>query len=144
MAHSNAFNRYAFFSGFTFTTIAILLTQLPELTQINTQIMLFILTAILSIFLERMAEMEVVVQHCVNLAPTLPQTYYGWREKMDDVTEMLSWPLLCIALTVMYLAWNLFYLALASVFLIAIFYTYTYIEVKPFLEYRQKHPLIRK
>jgi len=75
LAHSNAFNRYAFFSGFTFTTIAILLTQLPELTQINTKIMLFILTAILSIFLQRMAKMEVVVQHCVNLAPTLPQTY---------------------------------------------------------------------
>jgi hypothetical protein len=132
---SHRSNRYALFSGFTFTVIAILLTQLPDVTQVQAQIALFVLTAMLWVFLHELSGAEAAIFNCVRTAPPLPE---AWKSKATALLENVNWVLLGLSVIILYLLWNLFYLALASATVAGILFIHAYIILGKPLTQRDK------
>ena len=67
---SNVTNALTLFSGFTFTSITILLTLLPDPSRISSQITLFLLSALLDFFLFFMGwQTLLLIYYCKNIPP---------------------------------------------------------------------------
>ena len=119
--------RYALFSGFTFTVIVMLLTQLPDVTQVQAQVALFVLTTMLWMFLGQLYQAESAIANCIRIAPPLPEAWKAGFSWLDDV----YWIMLGLSVIILYLLWNLLYLALASATIGVVFFIYGYTLRKP-------------
>jgi hypothetical protein len=129
---SNVIHALSLFSGFTFTSITILLSLLPDPSQISSQVTLFLLSTLLDFFLFLMGWQTILlVYHCKNIPPLTK----GLR--LTSRLWFSSFALLCMAVTTMFLLWNLTYLALASGIalglIVAIFYRFAW---KPYMKFR--------
>jgi len=141
-SHRN--NRYALFSGFTFTVIAILLTQLPDVTQVRAQIALFVLTVMLWVFLHELSGAEAAIINCIRVAPPLPE---AWKESkvLRLLSGIIPWMLLGLSVIILYLLWNLLYLALASAITGALGVIHGYVTItKPLEQLRSSEQWVRK
>ena len=129
---SNVTHATSLFSGFTFTSITILLSLLPDPSQISSQLMLFFLSTLLDFFLFFLGWQTVLLVYYCKNAPPLTR-----RLRLTSRLWFLSFGLLCMAVTIMFLLWNLTYLALASgitlVLIILIFYRLAW---KPYIRFR--------
>jgi hypothetical protein len=142
--HSNKSNVYALFSGFTFASITVLLTQLPDPTQIHAQMILFILSVMLDHFLYTLYSERIVLSNCVRVAPPIPEKWHrlqrtaGWEDAISGIIVGLS-------VVLMFFLWGLLRLALASVIALALIVIRAYINyLKPYFELAEKTPWIRK
>ena len=141
---SSVMQTFSLLSGFTFTAITIILTLFPDPSQIQTQIILFVLGVLLDIFLLVVVQQHHILAICLRIAPQLPRRWIGsWWMKFN--AELLSWVFLSTSVALMFFLWNLIYLAIASVIVTALFIIYAYLTIiRPFEEFLLQHPITRK
>ena len=107
-----------FLAGFTFTVITLLLTQLPDLSSLALsinflwQFTLFFLTVLFYLML-------FIVFYCLVISIILvrdliPKGTMPTAAKIYNAAYALIWLLIGIPLSLMFLLWNLIYLALAA------------------------------
>ena len=120
----------ALFCGFTFTAITILTTLLPNPSQIVAQASLFFLAFMFYLFKFILFWSMLYLAYCVRAVPT---EIRGRRTLMWLM--LLSFSMWGVAIVLMFLLWNLTYLALASGIMCAFFIVLDYIfVVKPYVE----------
>ena len=105
-----------FLAGFTFTVLSIFLNQLPDPTNSMSQITLFLLTLLFEFFLFLSAWQMTIIISC---APArIVYAAYGRVFRREVATfsllMFLGLSLFGMSVMLMFLLWNLFYLALAS------------------------------
>ena len=122
----------SFNAGFTFTVISIFLNQLPDPTSVMSQITLFFLTLLFEFFLFLLAWQMTIVIGC---APArIVYTAYGHVFRREVATfsmlMLLGFSLWGMSVMLMFMLWNLLYLALAScvVWILVIVTTYSIIR----------------
>ena len=140
---SNYANTWSLFSGFTFTAITILLTQLPDLSQISAQVTLFVLAVMLDQFLFQLYTRDLTLKNCVRVAPQRPKDPLTTTSKpLNFLFAGFSWILLGGSVVLMFFVWNLIYLALASA-IVGVLYIivahYLYKPWKQFLAGKVEH-----
>lgn len=128
--HSNFLQLYAFFSGFVFTAITILLTLLPDPSQFLAQITLFALTFLFGLFSVLIHQTQVVLYYCARIAPVLPDRTKKSMNSLWHVTTLM----LPATLVLMFLLWNLPYLALSTVIVDGFLIIVVCITEKPLLD----------
>jgi hypothetical protein len=130
---SNVTNALTLFSGFTFTSITILLTLLPDPSRISSQITLFLLSVLLDFFLFFMAwQTLLLVYYCRNIPPLVRRLRFSSRLWFS------SFGFLCMAVVVMFLLWDLTFLALASGLTLAVALSLFYVfGWKPYIKFRK-------
>ena len=114
-----------FLAGFTFTVLSIFLNQLPDPTSSLSQITLFLLTVLFEFFLFLSAWQMSIIISC---APArIVHAAYAQVFKREVATfsllMLLGLILLGMSVILMFLLWNLFYLALASSIVWVLFIT---------------------
>jgi len=135
---------FSLLSGFTFTAITIILAAFPDPSQIQTQIILFVLGVLLNIFLLFVVQEHHILAACLRIAPHLPEKWMkSWWFRFN--AELLGWAFLSTSVALMFFLWNLIYLAIASVIVTALFIIYAYLTIiRPFEEFLLQHPITRK
>lgn len=130
---SNVTNALTLFSGFTFTSITILLTLLPDPTRISSQVTLFLMSSLLDFFLFFMGwQTLLVIYYCRNIPPLRA------RLGLSSRLWFSSFGFLCMAVVVMFLLWDLTYLALASGLALAVALSLFYVfGWKPYIKFRK-------
>jgi len=124
----------ALFCGFTFTAITILITLLPDPSQIMAQGSLFFLAFMFYLFKFILFWSLLYLAYCVK---AVPSEIRGRRTLMW--LTLLSFSLWGLAIVLMFLLWNLVYLALASGIMCAFFIVLDYIfVVRPYVELSRK------
>jgi len=141
---STVVQTFSLLSGFTFTAITIILAAFPDPSQIQTQIILFVLGVLLDIFLLFVVQEHHILAICLRIAPQLPEKWMrSWWFRFNG--ELLSWAFLSMSVALMFFLWNLIYLAIASVIVTTLFIIYAHLTViRPFEEFLLKHPIARK
>jgi hypothetical protein len=131
---SNVTNALTLFSGFTFTSITILLTLLPDPSRISSQITLFLLSALLDFFLFFMGwQTLLLIYYCRNIPPLVA------RLRLSSRLWFSSFGFLCMAVVVMFLLWDLTYLALASGLTLGLAFSLFYVfGWKPYIKFRKR------
>jgi hypothetical protein len=107
-----ASNSFSLFMGFTFTSMVVFLTWLPDPGQLGLQVVLFSLALLFHVLGYLLFVQEATLAYCVRIAPKLPEDYRG-----SIVTRHLSnfvWYMLGAINVLMFLVWNLPVLAVAS------------------------------
>jgi len=107
-----ASHSFSLFMGFTFTSMVVFLTWLPDPGQLGLQIVLFSLALLFHVLGYLLFVQEATLAYCVRLAPKLTEDYKG-----NIVTRRLSnfvWYMLGAINVLMFLVWNLPVLAVAS------------------------------
>ena len=134
----------ALFVGFTFTTITLLLTQLPDPTHISVQATLLFLTVLLNLFMYGLSWTQAAVANCIRLAPELPEAWLRWNRARTIVANTSEIGLR-FSIVLMFLIWSMTYLALASAVTLVLFIIFEYISInKPGNEWLKKNPWVRK
>ena len=124
----------ALFCGFTFTAITILVTRLPDPTQIMSQVTLFFLAFLLDSMQFILFYSIMYLAYCIKDVP--PETKMRRKVAWFYFLSLISWG---VAVVLMFLLWNLTYLALASGIMYALFTILGYIPaVKSFIELSRK------
>ena len=141
---SSVMQTFSLLSGFTFTAITIIITLFPDPSQLQTQIVLFVLGVLLDNFLLVVFQQHHILAVCLRIAPQLPEKWTrSWWFKSN--AELSGWAFLSMSVSLMFFLWNLIYLAVASVIVTALFIVYTYLTViRPFEEFHLQHPITRK
>jgi len=124
----------ALLCGFTFTAITILVTQLPNLNQIISQVTLFFLAFMFYVFEFLLFFIMFYLSYCIQSVPpeARGRRTVGWL-------WFLSSTLWGIAIVLLFLLWNLTYLFLAAGVMYGVFTLLTIIFIwKPFLEFSKK------
>ena len=103
-------------SGFTFTAIAILLSQYPVLGSLKLQFILFFLASLLFFFMFLMAWFGGALMRLCKSRPPVTREVVGLNRLI-----ILGYALLQLAVVLMFLVWNLTYLSLASGVVLAMF-----------------------
>lgn len=144
--HSNNSMIWALFAGFTFAAITIVLTQHADPSQIPVQMILFIFAFMLFLFLHNLNGANVTVGICVRTTPALPEKWQSKEfQRIQNLFDWIGWILLGFSVVFMYLLWNLYYLALASLVVGLLFLALCYIHyIKPSREYFKKQSWTRK
>ncbi|MCJ7470894.1 hypothetical protein MUO74_10480 [Candidatus Bathyarchaeota archaeon] len=132
---SNVISALALFSGFMFTAITVLVTRLPDLDSVPSQLMLFVAAFFLDIFMFLFGNFIFIpAQYCKM--PPLTRRY----DKLNLLTFASATLAMGILTAGIFFVYHLTYLALAqlavSVMLSLALYVYT---IRPFLEYRKTH-----
>ena len=127
--HTMASNTYSLFMGFTFTSIVVLLTWLPDPTQLRIQVVLFSLALVFHILGFLLFVVEAVLAYCVRIAPTLPK---GYRGRLITRLSDFVWYALTGITVLMFVIWNLVFLAIASAAVAGFFFVFAKVQVKPF------------
>lgn len=119
------FGVLTFLAGFTFTVIGIFLNQLPDPTSNMSQITLFFLTVLFEFFLFLSAwEMSTIISCAPARIVYSAHTSVFKREVATfSLLLFLGLILLGVSVVLMFLLWNLFYLALASCVVWVLFIT---------------------
>ena len=109
--HMMGSNTYSLFMGFTFTSMVVFLTWLPDPTQLRVQVVLFALDLLFHILGYLLFLEEAVLAYCVRFAPKLPEKYKG-----NIVTRLSNfvWYMLGGITVLMFVVWDLPILAVAS------------------------------
>jgi hypothetical protein len=121
-------NRNAIFSGFTFTVITLLITLHPDVTSLNSQVVLFILMLLFYILVHQVVKAEMILMNCVTTAPPIPPEWQRHRRRHALIFEESRWILFCLSVVLLYFLWNLVFLAITSLILLAVIYVYTLIN----------------
>ena len=116
--HIMGSNTFSLFMGFTFTSMVVFLTWLPNPSELRVQTVLFALSLLFHVLGYLLYVEEATIAYCVRLAPKLPEGYTG-----RHVTRLssLAWYMFGGINLLMFLVWNLPVLALTSA-LIAVFF----------------------
>lgn len=101
---------YSLFSVFTFTAIVLLLTLLPDPSQTMAQATIFFLTLFFYLCLVNLYGEQSMIDYCIRYAPPIPRSF----KKRGNLMSYMTWILLPTVLVLMFLSWNLTYLALAT------------------------------
>lgn len=109
--HMMGSNTYSLFMGFTFTSMVVFLTWLPDPTEFKIQIVLFSLSFLFHILGYLLFIEEAVLAYCVRFAPKLPDRYSG---SMVTRLSNFAWYMLSGITVLMFAVWNLPILAVAS------------------------------
>ena len=134
---SNLISVMSLFSGFMFTAYTILITRLPDPTNITAQLALYVLSTFLGIFLFILGFfVTMALYSCRNLPPVTKRTanvnllfFASTSSAMGIVTTLLSF------------LWNLTYLASIQIVTWAILSVAVYLYIiKPGLQYRKTRP----
>lgn len=130
---SNMGSMYAFLSGFMFTAITLVLTRLPDPTVVMAQCVLLFMGIMLSVFIFYMGNFFMQV---VPLCKSRPS--YSGRGSLFNIFSDISVMLGLGGTTVLlFLLWNLIYLALAQTAVWIFFTVLTYrLIFKPFYQRR--------
>lgn len=109
--HTMGSNTFSLFMGFTFTSMVVFLTWLPDPRELRLQSVLFSLTVLFHVLGYLLFIEEATLAYCVRLAPKLPEGYNG-----SIVTRLsnLVWYMLGGISVLMFLVWDLPLLAAAS------------------------------
>lgn len=109
--HVMASNTFSLFMGFTFTSMVVFLTWIPNPSELRLQIVLFSLTLLFHVLGYLLFVEEAVIAYCVRIAPKLPEKYSG-----SIVTRLsnLVWYMLGVTVFLIFLVWDLPVLAIAS------------------------------
>lgn len=109
--HTMGSNTFSLFMGFTFTSMVVFLTWLPDPRELRLQSVLFSLTVLFHVLGYLLFIEEATLAYCVRLAPKLPEGYNG-----SIVTRLsnLVWYMLGGISVLMFLVWDLPILAAAS------------------------------
>jgi len=116
-------------AGFTFTTITLLITRLPDPSSIMSQLVLFFIAVLFFLFIFLVGwNANTIIYFCRNVPPKTKQL------SIFNLLTVMSYILLGVTVILMFLLWNLIYLALASGIVWALFIISFYIFVwKPFI-----------
>ena len=127
--HIMASNTFSLFMGFTFTSMVVFLTWIPDPGELRLQSVLFSLALLFHILGYLLFIEEATLAYCVRLAPKLPETYKG-----SIVTHLSSfvWYMLGGINVLMFLVWNLPVLAAASAVIGFSFMAWARKTAKPF------------
>lgn len=127
--HTMASNTFSLFMGFTFTSMVVFLTWLPDPRELRLQIVLFSLTLLFHVLGYLLFIEEATLAYCVRLAPKLPEAYEG-----SIVTRLSSlvWYMLGGINVLMFLVWNLPVLAVVSAIVGISFMAWARKTAKPF------------
>jgi len=100
---------YALFGGFILTAITLILTLYPDPSTLQSQATLFFLTLLFYMLIVTLVSHFYKIALCSRTTtPSLPyERLWGWLEGA-------VWHMVEISVVLMFLLWNLFYLALAS------------------------------
>ena len=126
---------YSLINGFVFTAITILLTLLPDPSRVGTQITLFSLAVLFNLIGFTLHNNERILAYCVKVAPKLPE---GYRSNIVSKLGHSVYYLFTGILVLMYLAWGLIYLAIATAIISVFFLSLGYVLSKPFAEHYRK------
>ncbi len=126
--HIMASNTFSLFMGFTFTSMVLFLTWVPEPGELRLQIVLFSLAFLFHVLGYLLFVEEAVLAYCVRIAPKLPANYSG-----SIVTRLSSlvWYMLGVIVVLIFLVWNLPLLAIASAIVGVFFMAWGRRTVKP-------------
>jgi hypothetical protein len=116
-------------AGFTFTTLTLLITRLPDPSSIMSQLVLFFIAVLFYLFIFLVGwNANTIIYFCRNVPPKTKQL------SLFNLLTLVSYVLLGVTVILMFLLWNLIYLALASGIVWALFIISFYIFVwKPFI-----------
>jgi len=130
----NLTNGLHFFAGFIFTSITILLTQHPEPSQMHAQVTLLFLAVLFYLFVFLALYAWAEVTYFMKNIPPLSK-----RRTAFNLAILLVLSMSGVAIILMFLLWNLVYLALASgVVWVSYVISVLVFIVKPFQVYREK------
>jgi hypothetical protein len=109
--HTMGTSSYSLFMGFTFTSMVVLLTWIPNPSELKVQTVLFALALLFHVLGYLLFVEEAVVAYCVRIAPKLPDGYKG-----GTVTYLSDfvWYTLTGITVLMFFVWDLHYLAVAT------------------------------
>jgi hypothetical protein len=132
---SNTISALALFLGFMFTAITVLVTRLPDLTSMPSQLVLLVAAVFLDIFMFLFGSFILIPAKYCKM-PTLT--------RYDEILNLLLFasttPAMGILTAGMFWVYHLTYLALAQLALWAIICLALYVyEIRPFLEQRKTH-----
>jgi hypothetical protein len=113
---ANTLNVLVLLSGFTFTAITILLSQYPVLGSLTMQFILFFLASLFFFFMFLMAWFNSMLMKLCRNRPPVTREVVTFNHLL-----MSSFHLLQLVVVLMFLIWNLIYLALASGVVLALF-----------------------
>lgn len=127
--HTMAPNTFSLTMGFTFTSMVVFLTWVPDPTELRLQIVLFSLTLLFHVLGYLLFIEEATLAYCVRLAPNLPETYKG-----SIVTRLSSlvWYMLGGITVLIFLVWDLPVLAATSAIIGISFIAWARKTTKPF------------
>ncbi len=127
--HIMGSNTYSLFMGFTFTSMVVFLTWLPNPEEPRVQVVLFSLALLFHVLGYLLFIEEATLAHSVRVAPKLPEGYRG-----SAVTRLSNfvWYMLGGVNVLMFVLWNLPLLALASAIVGASFMAWARKTVRPF------------
>jgi hypothetical protein len=117
--------------GFSFTATVVLLTLLPNPSEIMLQVILFVLAVVYQILGFLLFHIEAVLAYCVRTAPQLPKEYRGG---ILIHLSNLTWYMLTGITVLMFFVWNLTYLAAATAIVGASFIIWARTTTKPLYE----------
>lgn len=106
----------SFLSGFTFTVIGIFLNQLPNVTNILSQITLLFLTFLFELFLFLLAWQTIIISACAppRVAHAVAGHFFKTEVRTFGQLMMLGYGLWGFSVMLMFLLWNLFFLAIMA------------------------------
>jgi hypothetical protein len=124
----------ALFCGFTFTAITLFLVELPAPIEIPSQIILFFLTTLFNIFQFLLLSYILSLAYCIQAVPPALKRLSS-HARLHEWLTILGFYLWGFAILLMFVLWNLLYLALASGAMYVLFIILAYVSIwKPALE----------
>lgn len=127
---------FSVFNGFVFTAITILLTLLPNPNEISSQTMLFFLAVLFNLIGFVLHGNERILAYCVKTAPEFPPEFKrGLYSRLGHSVYYVF----IGTLVLMFLAWNLLYLTIATASVSIFFIIIDYVLFKPFAEYYREY-----
>ncbi len=127
--HTMASNTFSLFMGFTFTSMIVLLTWIPNPNEFRVQSVLFSLTFLFHVLGYLLFLEEATLAYCVRVAPRLPEHYTG---SIVSRLSNLVWYMLGGIIILTFLVWNLPILVAASAILGVFFIAWARKTAKPF------------
>ena len=118
----------SFLAGFTFTVLSIFLNQLPDPTSSLSQITLFFLTLLFEFFLFLSAWQMSIIISCApaRIVYTAYTSVFRREVATFSLLMLIGLSLLGMSVMLMFLLWNLLYLAFASSVVWILFIVTTY------------------
>ena len=111
---SNSSQIWSLFCGFTFATIAILITLLPDPSHMMSQVTLFSMAVLFIIFVFLIFFNFTASTSLYRISPKPQRIVSKAAVRVYNLLASLGWGLLSIQPILMFLLWNLVYLASAT------------------------------
>ncbi|MHA2380124.1 MAG: hypothetical protein ACXADO_11015 [Candidatus Thorarchaeota archaeon] len=136
---SNNVHLGSLFAVFTFTVITLLITQLPDPSLFFAQVILFFLAFIFDFLLFMIGWSTWLVLYFCLWVPPMTKPLRGGTVAAHIVYQMFS-----IVIILMFLLWNLVFLALAAFLMWGVFLVLTYLFIyRPLTRFRETRARLR-